>query len=221
MYIWTYYEQGRVSNTYKKMDYEGAGEPIRADAPLVSIDQSSEIAGNKRGPLPGFGWVIDGMKDCVPDGEPGDTPFDPLNAPCFLCEMAIEAPKCVHKTTMDAMAREGSQTVDPKALYEEMALYAREQIFVRAMRDPEFARKGFVCNAAVIYTHYFSHMLDPQLGAANELRAIRALKHALYSNGVERTPDGALVRPEIDTVRMLQLLGKAESDAFARMQKSG
>jgi hypothetical protein len=164
------------------------------------------------------------MNECAPDqreGEPGtrDAPQDPMNAPCFLCEMAIDAPACAHKMTMDSMAREGNATVDPRALYEEMAVYAQEQIFARASRDPAFVRKGFVCNAAIIYMHYFAHVLDPQLGAANEVRAIRALKLALYSTGVERTPDGMLVRPEIDAVRMMQLLGKAESDAFARMNK--
>lgn len=196
--------------------------PIGTNAPLLQLDQSSEFNGNKQVPLPGFGWVQRGLKELVDElSEGGDSDrVDVANIPCFICEMGIVAPTCAQKAALDRSAREGATTADPLALFTEMAVYAEEQIFSRAASDEEFVRKGFRCNPALIYNHYFMHELDARLGAANEIRAVRAFKMALYNTAINESPSGEMLRPEVDTIRMMQMLARAESDAFSRMNKT-
>ncbi len=196
--------------------------PIGANAPLLQLDQSSEFNGNKPVPLPGFGWVKQGLQELVEELSEGagSAPIDPSSIPCFICEMGIVAPTCAQKAALDRSAREGATTSDPLALFSEMAVYAEEQIFSRAASDEDFVKKGFRCSAALIYNHYFMHELDPRLGAANEVRAARAFKKVLFETAINESPSGEMLRPEVDTIRMLQMLARVESDAFSRMNKT-
>ena len=203
--------------------YAEPGEaPIGANAPLLQLDQSSEFNGNKPAPLQGFGWVRQGMQELLEEASEGreDEKLDYSHIPCFICEMAIAAPTCAHKVALDGMAREGATTMDPMALFGEMAVYAQEQIFTRAATDEEFVKRGFRCSPALVCYHYFMHVLDPQQGAANELRAVRALKWTLFMTAVNVSPSGEELRPEVDTVRMLQMLGRLEKEAFDRMHRT-
>lgn len=208
---------------------DAADAPVGVGAPLLSLSDSSDINGDKPAALPGFEWVLKSLAADA-EGEPGSgegedcdgasvaaaAPGDPFSAPCFLCHMAVAAPGNLYKVQMDAMVDEGSMRIGSRELYEEVAMYAQESVFRRAMTDPAFRSKNFKCNAAVAFVHYNMHDIDMRRGAAQDIRDIRELKWVLRSTAVDQAPDGKLKRPSIDVVRTLDLLIKAEAAAHAR-----
>lgn len=211
------------------MDDSPDAAPVGVGAPLLSLSQSPDISGDVQAALPGFEWVLRGLKET--DGEPGseegenddgdaDAPApsrDPLSFPCFLCEMSMAAPGNRYKATMDGMVDEGATRIDTRALFEEVAAYARESVFRRAMADQTWRDKKFRCAASLIFVHYNMHDVDMRRGAAQDIRDIRGLKWAMRSTVVDKSHTGDIKRPSIDAIRTFDLLMKAEAAAYARL----